>query len=67
MHRWFSNRFEFLSAVGFDGDAGSEFDVDSKAMRRVNDDQEIIVVAEFSGSGAGFTLSTAGRILIKES
>jgi len=39
--------------------------VESKAMRRVVDDQDFLVVAEFVNIGGGSILSSAGRVLIK--
>ncbi len=38
---------------------------DSKAMRKVNDDQDMVVTAEFSAAGAGFILTLGGRFLLK--
>ena len=39
--------------------------VESKAMRKVNDDQDFLTVAEFVNIGGGSILSSAGRVLIK--
>ncbi len=39
--------------------------VDSKAMRKVEEGQDIVFVAELGGTGAGLILSSGGRFLIK--
>ncbi len=43
----------------------SRYSIDSKAMRRVDGDQDIVIVGELSATGSGFVLFTAGRMLIK--
>jgi len=64
-HQWMFNRFQFVTGTGFDGSTGTRYSIDSKAMRKVNDDQDIVFVVEFSGVGGGFSVITAGRFLIK--
>ncbi len=44
---------------------GAHYSIQSKAMRRVNGDQDMALVAEFSPVGNGFSLTVGGRILIK--
>ena len=44
---------------------GTRVSIDSKAMRRVNPDQDLVIVAEASTTGSGFFLLHGGRILIK--
>jgi len=39
--------------------------IDSKAMRKVNNDQDMIIVAEFATGSAGVILGMGGRFLIK--
>ncbi len=39
--------------------------VDSKAMRKVDIGQDIIVVVEFASGGSGLILAVAGRMLVK--
>ena len=58
----------FGSGIGFIEDAGPATTVliDSKVMRKVNDDQDIILVSEGLGLDSGFGLTVAGRLLIKE-
>jgi len=69
LHQWFMSNFTFVSSVGFsEGRAAANFyTVDSKAMRKVNDDQDVMVVAEMDPSvGSGLILHVSGRLLIKE-
>ncbi len=68
---WFAHQimmtdFFFVSAVGIDADGGAYFEIDSRAMRKVNDDQEIVLVGEAASTSLGFNLDIAGRLLIKE-
>ncbi len=60
------NDFTLLSAVGFDANAGTRYTLDSKAMRKVNDDQQILLVGELTGGSDGAIFSVGGRMLIKE-
>ena len=66
LHGWMLNSFAFASGVGFDGNDGQFRHFDSKAMRKVNDDQDVILVLETPGFSAGVQVITAGRVLIKE-
>ena len=52
------------SAVN-DGRVGFGFKIESRAMRKVEDGQSPILVSEFSATGDGWTMITAGRMLIK--
>jgi len=64
LHQWIMG----ASGTSTDGQFGSLYSIDSKAMRKVNDDQDIIVVHELSSTlGEGQILRMAGRMLIKES
>ena len=67
LHSIFHGGFGFLSSVGFDSVRGVQVDVDSKAMRRVNDDQDMVVVFESTTVGDGVQIISMGRMLIKES
>ena len=60
------NKFTFSSAVGIQTPAGTLYSIDSKAMRKVNDDQDVVIVAELTGGSLGGVISLGGRILIKE-
>ena len=56
--------FDFVTAAGFDPNAGSHYTVDSKAMRKVGIDDDIVSVAE-EGNGDGALISVMGRFLVK--
>ncbi len=57
--------FVFLSSVGFDGDAGHQYQVDSKSMRKVGVDDDLITIAVNSSPDHGGQLTKQGRTLIK--
>ena len=67
LHQWLISDFALASSIGFDADAGHIYTIDSKAMRKVNEDEDIIFVIE-GGSvlGSGVAIRAAGRMLIKE-
>ena len=66
MHRWMSSDLSFADATGF-ANTVSLFDVDSRAMRKVEDGQDLVHVLELStGAGSsGASVLTMGRLLIK--
>jgi len=65
-HRWMFGRFTFVTGTGVDGNGGESFSVDSKAMRKVNEDQDLLIILELStAGGGGWTMITGGRILVK--
>jgi len=66
LHQFLSSDFSFISAVGFDAAGGYSVDIDSKAMRKVNDDEDVILVAETASVASGALYTIAGRLLIKE-
>ena len=39
--------------------------IDSKAMRKVNGDQDVVVLAELNAGASGFIINITGRMLIK--
>ncbi len=57
-------RIRLATAVGFDGNAGYHQIVDSKAMRKVGNNEDLVSVVSLVGAPGGF-LSLEGRILIK--
>ena len=65
-HQSLLGQFCIASGVGFEEPCGGRFVVDSKAMRKVNDDQDAIIVIEASSAGFGAIVGALGRILIKE-
>ncbi len=67
VHSSLYSRFEFVSGVGFHPASGIREKVDSKAMRKVNDDQDLVIVVETPANVASASINLAGRMLIKES
>jgi len=61
--RSFSMHLDVQSAAGFDANSALEFEVDSKAMRKVTPNETVVIIAE-SFAGA-FDISTPWRQLIK--
>ncbi len=60
----FVNDFTLLSAAGFNTwNPGGK--IDSKAMRKVNSDQDIVLTVGAASASDGFGLYVAGRMLIK--
>jgi len=57
------SRFEFKTGVGFEASTGTLMAWDSKAMRRVNGDQDIVLTVENEINGA--IINVAGRMLLK--
>ena len=67
MHQYVAAEFAFVSGVGFDAAGGYTYLIDSKSMRKVNDDQDVLIVIELAtGISNGFNITIAGRVLIKE-
>ncbi len=56
--------FQFGSAIGFQADAGHQYSVDSKAMRKVSNNQDVAFVGT-STSADGGIVTAVGRILVK--
>ena len=68
---WFAHQLVaaallFGDATGFASPGRANFFLDSKAMRKVNDDQDVVMVAETAAISSGINFQIAGRILIKE-
>ena len=66
LHKYLMSSFLFGSGIGFQEPNTRSYTIESKAMRKVNDDQDVIVVLELSNIGAGMIVNIAGRLLIKE-
>jgi len=66
---WFMHQLMMTSIVVLDATGTTTEDktysIDSKSMRKVNDDQDVIIAAEFSGTGSGLSIFTGGRLLLK--
>ncbi len=56
--------FVFVTGVGFDAQAGVQYPIDSKGMRKVGPDDDLAVVFEQSASVGG-NIIVRGRALIK--
>jgi len=66
VHQYLGAAFVVASAIGESPDALQWMRVDSKAMRKVDRDEDIVVVGEFAtGLSDGFSLTVAGRMLVK--
>ncbi len=67
VHQLLFNEFTFLDATGFQDQSMRQYAIDSKAMRKVQDGEDVILSAESSSSAGtgGFTLAIGGRILVK--
>jgi len=57
--------FELGDATGFISAGGVRKDWDSKAMRKVNDDEQVILTSETSALSSGAIVRTAFRMLVK--
>ncbi len=64
LHQWLMNSIQVSSATSV-FQAQNNYTVDSRAMRKVEEGQDVVGVAEFSAQGAGFVLIDAGRMLVK--
>ncbi len=64
-YQYLQNFYEFKDVSGFESVAGRIFEIDSKAMRKVELGQDMIVVFENSGTGSGAIASAMIRQLIK--
>ncbi len=53
----------FLDATGFLTNAGMLIQIDSKAMRKVNDSESLVVMVENASASAGFNISMQVRTL----
>ncbi len=49
-HQFLLNKFTLGSAIGFDANAGTQYEIDSKGMRRVSDEQEVAIMVENGNS-----------------
>jgi len=66
LHQYFMNTFTFITGAGFQSPGGSQMEIDSKAMRKIDDGQQMVFVAELASAvSSGSILTTAGRVLIK--
>ncbi len=68
LHQVLTSFFTFSSAVGTDSQGMTSIDIDSKAMRKVNEGEDALIVFENAASpnSEGIDYLVAGRFLIKE-
>ena len=64
MHEIWIGSIDFSDATGIFSDHPSRA-VDSKAMRKVNGDQDLVICTEAGLGGSGVTVAFAGRFLVK--
>ncbi len=65
LHQWMTSEFIFATAVGLGGSAGKVMEVDSRAMRKVEDGEDAIVCVESDAVSNGVEFGTMGRMLVK--
>ena len=65
VHQMCYNDFQFVSGVGFHSDGAHQYEIDSKAMRKVDIGQDLVVVAEVAGASSGAAFVSGGRMLVK--
>jgi len=63
---WFAHKYMMCSGSAVnDGVVGCPFSLDSKAMRKVDVGQDLVVVLERGDVGDGWTVIIGGRMLVK--
>ena len=64
VHRFFSNQLKFLSGVGLEPQWATHYEIDSKAMRKIDEDERLVVVVE-NVSAFGMLIADQFRWLTK--
>ncbi len=65
VHQMKMDRFMFISGIGVENSQVRGWQYESKAMRKVENGQDVIVVGESSSLGNGCVIHYAARMLIK--
>ena len=65
LHTFFQSKLEVLSAVGIRPDIMHNMVLDSKAMRKVDEDERLVVVVENTDTGFGIRVGHSERFLSK--
>ena len=65
VHQLLYNDFTFVSGVGVSDDGMHQYEIDSKAMRKVDIGQDLVIVGELAAGFGGFTMTSGGRMLVK--
>jgi len=60
-----NGEFTLITAAGFDALGEQSRSFDSKAMRKVNNDEDVVVVWETTGISSGVRVFDSGRFLLK--
>ena len=60
-----AQRFEFVSAVGVQSRSRWQYEIDSKAMRKVGNNEDVAIMVENVDATSGANFSAIGRQLIK--
>ena len=65
VHQGMSTLFNFITGVGFEGNSAMHYEINSKAMRKVGNNEDIAFVVSNSNSADGADVHILGRILVK--
>ena len=65
VHQMFIETWRFLTSAGFESRDSIQIPIDSKAMRKVQSDETMIVVIEGGSQGAGMQVAVNIRSLLK--
>ncbi len=65
VHQMKMSRFLFVSGVGIENEQARGWQYESKGARKVNGDQDFVLVGETSAVSSGCVIHHAARILIK--
>jgi len=65
VHQLMYAQFLFITGAGIDSQNMTSFPIDSKAMRKVDIGQDLVLVAEIGGNADGVNITLGGRMLVK--
>ncbi len=65
VHQFFTTQYTFETGIGFQTGGIFGMDIDSKAMRKFDQDQNIVVMVENTHATQGLSISLQARFLIK--
>ncbi len=66
VHQFMMHSFQFASGVGIEGQFGNQYEIDSSAMRKVSEEQRVVLVVE-NGSANGAVFAFGIRLLASAS
>ena len=64
-HSFFASSWSFLSSTGVEANIQHQIIIDSKAMRKVDEDERLVMVCENTNATQGFLVANSERILSK--